>query len=148
LLCSAPEPDLVTTVTLHRLAGTKKALEACRLVEKLYLAGTRTVVWIADPGRAGMFDAYLWTFAQPSFVPHALWNGQGTCDDPVVVATGVLGSPNDASALVIVDRLADPSQAAPFAEIHDFVAQGPEDEGKKESWEQAGFTVRERGAGG
>ncbi len=136
----------MTTVTLHRLAGTKKALEACRLVEKLYLAGTRTVVWISDAGRAGMFDDYLWTFAQASFVPHSLWNGQGSCDDPVVVATGTLGSPNAASALVIVDRLADPAQATAFAEVHDFVAQGAEDAGKKESWEQAGFTVRERGA--
>ena len=131
----------MTTVRLHRLAGTKKALDACRLVEKLYLAGTRTVVWISDPGRAGMFDEYLWTYAQHSFVPHCLWTGQGSAEDPVVVATGVLGNPNGATALVIVDRLADPQLATGFAEIHDFVGPAPEDEGKQDAWERAGLVV-------
>lgn len=135
----------MTNVTLHRLTGTKKALEACRLVERLYLAGTRTVVWVSDAGRAGTLDEYLWTFAQHSFVPHSLWAGKGDCDDPVVVATGALGNPNGATALVIVDRLADPALAAGFSEVHDIVAQSPEDEGKASAWAQAGFAVADAG---
>lgn len=133
-------------VTLHRLSGAKKALDACRLVEQLYLGGTRVVVWIADAGRAAVFDEYLWTFAQNSFVPHRLWNGKGNADDPVVVVTGSLGNPNDAKALVIVDRLADPTVATAFAEIHDFMTPTPQDEAKEETWERAGFTVQEAGA--
>ncbi len=55
-------------VVLHRLAGTKKALDVCRLVERLYQAGKRVTVLLSDSGRAAMFDEYLWTYvaAPPS----------------------------------------------------------------------------------
>ena len=130
-------------VVIHRLAGTKKALEACRLIDGLYRAGRRVVAWVDDPGRARMFDEYLWTHAQHSFVPHALWGGEGEIEDPVAVVTGTLANPNHAEALVIVDRLADPATAAVFAEIHDLATQAPEDEGRRAAWEGAGFAVTE-----
>jgi DNA polymerase-3 subunit chi len=130
-------------VVLHGLAGTKKALDACRLVERLYQSGKRVTVFLADRGRASMFDDYLWTFAQNSFVPHAIWDGQGEASDPVVVVTGTLSNPNGADVLVIGDRLADPADASAFSEIHDFVTTSPEDQGKAKAWEAAGFDVTE-----
>jgi hypothetical protein len=42
-----------------------------------------------------------------------------------------------------VDRLDDPAQASGFAEIHDFVGQAAEDQGKREAWAAAGFAVKE-----
>jgi DNA polymerase-3 subunit chi len=42
---------------------------ACRLAEKAYLDGRRTLVWLDAPELAG-FDDLLWTFADRSFVPH------------------------------------------------------------------------------
>jgi DNA polymerase-3 subunit chi len=138
-----------TKVVLHRLAGTKKALEACRLVERLYRAGKRVTVLLSDSGRATMFDEYLWTFAQHSFVPHALWDGRSEVEDPVVVITGTVANPNAATALVIGDRIADSQEAATFLEVHDFVTTSPEDQGKRKAWEDAGFRVEEgRGAAG
>jgi DNA polymerase-3 subunit chi len=138
-----------TKVVLHRLAGTKKALEACRLVERLYRAGKRVTVLLSDTGRASMFDEYLWTFAQHSFVPHALWDGRSEVEDPVVVITGTVANPNAATVLVIGDRISDSQEAAAFPEVHDFVTTSPEDEGKKKTWEDAGFRVEERrGAAG
>jgi DNA polymerase IIIc chi subunit len=134
-------------VVLHRLAGTKKAHEACRLVERLYQKGERVAVFLSDSGRAAVLDEYLWTFAQHSFVPHVLWDGQGEVEDPVVVVAGTIANPNAASVLVIGDRIADPREAAGFAEVHDFVTAAPEDEGKGKLWEDAGFKVEEgRGA--
>lgn len=133
----------MTTVTLHMLSGSKKALEACRLIEGLYLDGKRLVVYFADAARAAMFDGYLWTFAQHSFVPHVLWAGQETPDDPVVLVTGPLANPNRASVLVVADRLDDAAGAGEFDEVHDLAAKGPEDEGKRTVWEAAGFTVSE-----
>jgi DNA polymerase-3 subunit chi len=133
-----------TTVVLHRLAGTKKALEACRLVERLYHAGKRVAVLLSDSGRATMFDEYLWTFAQHSFVPHALWDGRSEVEDPVVVVTGTVSNPNAATVLVIGDRIAESHEAAAFPEVHDFVTTSPEDEGKRKAWEDAGFEVEER----
>jgi DNA polymerase-3 subunit chi len=131
------------TVVLHRLAGTKKALEACRLVERLYTAGRRVVVYLADGGRAAMFNEYLWTFAQHSFVPHVLWDGRGSVDDPVVVVTGALANPNRSDVLVVGDALAEPGAAVPWGEVHDFLTAAAEDEGKATTWEEAGFKVEE-----
>ena len=135
-------------VILHRLTGSKKALEACRLVERLYSSGKRVAVWVSDRGRAAVLDEYLWTFAQNSFVPHALWNGDGESDDPVAIVTGSLTNPNRAEALVVGDRLTDPGAARGWPEVHDLATGAAEDEGKKQAWEAAGFAVREvRGIG-
>jgi DNA polymerase IIIc chi subunit len=136
-------------VVLHRLAGTKKALDACRLVERLYTAGKRVAVYLSDGGRAKMFDDYLWTFAQHSFVPHVLWAGEGEVEDPVVVVTGVLANPNRADLLVIGDKMPAPGELAEWKEVHDFVTPAPEDKGRPQLWEEAGFVVEEtrRGSG-
>jgi DNA polymerase-3 subunit chi len=137
------------TVVLHRLAGSKKALDACRLVEALYTSGKKVTVFVADGGRAAMLNEYLWTFAQHSFVPHVLWDGQGEVADPVVVVTGTIANPNGSDVLVIVDRIADPGQAAGWGEVHDFVTAASEDEGKAKAWEAGGFTVEDaRGVSG
>jgi DNA polymerase IIIc chi subunit len=128
-------------VVIHPLGGTKKAHEACRLIEMLYESGRRVVAWVGDSGRAATFNEYLWTFAQHSFVPHALATDAADVDDPVVVVTGELSAPNGADVLVVVDALADCATAEGFAEIHDFVSQSPEDAGKRAAWELAGFHV-------
>ena len=128
-------------VTIHRVAGSKKALDVCTVAERLYLAGRRVVVYVADARRAALLDEYLWTFSQPAFVPHCLWDGAGEVEEPVVVVTGELANPNRADALVVADRLADPATAAGFAEVHDVVAELAEDAGKAEAWQAAGFAV-------
>ena len=131
----------MATVTLHRIAGTKKALEVCRLVESLYLAGKRVVVFVSDGARASVLDEYLWTFSQPSFVPHVLWNGASEVEEPVVLVLGELANPNGADTLVVADHLADLTAASAFAEVHEVLARVAEDEGKAEAWQAAGFTV-------
>jgi len=139
-----PEP----VVVLHRLSGTKKAQELCRLVEMLYQAGRKVTVWAEDAGRAATLDEYLWTFAQHSFIPHTLWNGGDPLDDPVVLVTGTLVNPNASEVLVVADHLADLSLATAWPEAHDFVTAAAEDAGKKEAWTAAAFTVKEaRGVG-
>ena len=135
----------MSTVTIHRAAGAKKALDLCRVVEELYLAGRRVVVFFGDAKRAAILDDYLWTFSQSSFVPHRLWDGGEAVEEPVVLVTSELVNPNGADALVIADRLAEPTAASAFTEVHDIVAHLAEDEGKAEAWAAAGFTVREAG---
>lgn len=134
---------MASTVIVHQLAGTKKALEACRLIEALYLAGKRTVVWVSDAGRAAVLDDMLWTFSQSSFIPHELWDGAGEASDQVVLVTGTLANPNGADVLVVVDSLAQPETAKEFREIHDLVAQAAEDASKAAGWEAAGFKVKQ-----
>jgi len=134
--------EAAAKVILHALSGTKKGMDACRLVEALFAKGRRVVVWAGDAGRAAIFNDYLWTFAQHAFVPHVVWSG-GEAEEPVVIVTGKLSNPIGADTLVILDRLDDPAQASGFAEIHDFVGQAPEDQGKREAWAAAGFAVKD-----
>lgn len=135
----------MTKVVLHRLAGTKKALDAARLVEALYLAGHRVVVFLADPAKAGTFDQYLWTFSPGSFVPHGLWDGAGQLDDPVVLVAGTLVNVNRATHLVTVDRPARLAEAGEFVEVHDLATPAAEDDGAGAGWAAAGFEVAEVG---
>lgn len=135
-------------VTLHGVAGAKKALDVCQLVERLFLEGKRVVVFVGDGGRAAILNDYLWTFSQPSFVPHCLWDGASDVEEPVVLVVGEVANPNGAGVLVVADRLRDPAAAAAFKDVHDVVARSAEDEGKAEAWRAAGFEVREAGAKG
>lgn len=130
------------TVIIHKLSRKKKALDACLLAERLYKAGRRSLVWIPDSGRAAMLDQYLWTFSQYSFVPHALCQDGGTCEEPVAVVAGTIWNPNRADVLLVVGRLDPGDSGVRFAEIHDLDAGTDEDVGKPEAWEAAGFEVR------
>lgn len=127
-------------VVLHRLSGSKKALDACRLVEKLYLAGEKVVVWFQDQGRAAIFDQYLWTFSDTSFVPHRLVMDRGEVDEPVAIVVGELANPNQASHLVVVELPKNLKHVAGFALVHDLLLAGEE---RKDRWEAAGFSVEE-----
>lgn len=131
----------MTRVVLHRLASTKRALDACRLVEKLFEGRKKVLVYFADEGRAATFNEYLWTFSQSSFVGHSLWDGQSELDDQVVLALRTLERPNGATVLVLVEPLTDLAAASAFEEVHDFVTPAPEDGDKAERWKAAGFEV-------
>lgn len=131
-------------VILHRLAGTKKALHACRLVEKLYLAGRRVAVWLADERKAQLFDQYLWTFADESFVPHSLVRGdQDGGEDPVILITGSLSGTSVVDVLVLLDVPDNLDGLRGFYEVHDLITTAPEDVGRVEAWHGAGFEVTE-----
>ncbi len=131
-------------IILHRLAGEKKARDACRLVERLYLAGRRVVVWLADERKAKMFDEYLWTFADESFVPHALSpDAASAIEEPVIVTTGALGSVKGALSLVLLDLPEDVAALARFEDVHDFVTTSEGHARRVEGWRSAGFEVTE-----
>lgn len=127
-------------VLLHRLSGSKKALDACRLVEKLYLAGEKVVVWFQDQGRAAIFDQYLWTFSDTSFVPHRLVVDKGQVEEPVAIVVGELVNPNQASHLVVVEPPKNYKGIRGFTQVHDLLLAGEE---RKDKWEAAGFQVEE-----
>ena len=118
---------------LHRLPGEKRAGEVARTVERLYHDGRRVLVWLADAGRRGIMDEYLWTFRQLAFIPHVIWDGgMGSVEEPVVLV-GEPANPNGATVLVIGDDPPPAAQPAGFEEIHDFIPPG--DAGaERETW--------------
>lgn len=130
-------------VVLHKLRGSKKAQDACRLIEALVDSGRRVVVWVSDEGRARVLDDYLWTFSQSSFVPHTLAPAGTSCSDPAAIVSGALENPNGADTLVVVDRVGEPASAAGFGVVHDLDAGTEEDQGKLDAWRAAGFDVEE-----
>lgn len=138
--CYIPSVEPKALVVLHRLSGSKKALDACRLVEKLYLAGEKVVVWFQDQGRAAIFDQYLWTFSDTSFVPHRLVVDKGQVAEPVAIVVGQLVNPNQASHLVVVEPPKNFKAVRGFAQVHDLLVAGEE---RKDKWEAAGFQVEE-----
>lgn len=139
----------VTRVIIHRLSGSKKALDACRLVEHLYLTGRRVVVWLEDERKAKVFDEYLWTFADESFVPHVMWREGCEVEEPVVVLPGPLANPHQADSLVLLDPPPDLAPLGLFAEVHDFVTIAPGDAGRVAAWRATGFEiVEEKGVRG
>lgn len=127
-------------VVLHRLSGTKKALDACKLVEKLYQAGERVVVWFLDEGKAAIFDQYLWSFSDTAFVPHRLAPGGSVVEEPVALVVGALHNPNGATTLVVMEHGAQLKEARIFPRVHDLLPAG---EDPPTHWERAGFLVTE-----
>lgn len=116
-------------------------------MERLYLAGRRVVVWLADERKAKMFNDYLWTFADESFVPHALSSDTEAVDEPVVVTTGELGKSKGKQSLVLLDPPEDLAALALFEDVHDFITTAAADAGRLEAWRGTGFPVTEvRGA--
>ncbi len=135
---------VVVDIVVHRLRGRKKALDACLLIEALCTSGRTVAVWVADPARAALFDEYLWTFSEPSFVPHAAWSpDQPDGGDPVVVLSGDPQKPPEAAVLVLLDRLPDASFASSFEEVHELVTSDPADDGWAEFWRAAGYEPAE-----
>ena len=57
--------------------GTHLQRLACRLVDKAWQRGMRTLVNVADANTATQLDELLWTFRDISFLPHAR-SGSGT----------------------------------------------------------------------
>ncbi len=132
-------------VILHRLPGSKRAMEVAQLAERLFGAGHRLVIWVADEGRRTILDDFLWTFEGLSFVPHVLWGPtMGTVEDPVVLV-GAPVNPNRADLLLVGDEIPPAEWAAGFVEVHDLAAPGSAGGGRRTSWEEAGFEVEDAG---
>jgi len=138
---------MAETVNLHVLGGNKVARDLCELVERLYLQGRSVVVWVADPERARILDGYLWTFSQNSFVPHTMWSGGESPEDPVVIVFGTPAYPQGAAVLVLAEPLPDTAAAASFSEIHE-VCGGACQEERAGFWRAAGYEVTVLRAGG
>jgi DNA polymerase-3 subunit chi len=60
-------------------------------------------VWAGSEADARRLDDLLWTFREDSFVPHELWQGEDSLEDPVAVGW-TAGNPNNSSCLVARQR--------------------------------------------
>ncbi|WP_133511914.1 DNA polymerase III subunit chi [Candidatus Thiosymbion oneisti] len=63
-------------------------LLACRLVERIYGTGQRTLIQVPDREQARHLDRLLWTFRQQSFLPHGLVNDSDRALTPILIGHG------------------------------------------------------------
>lgn len=112
---------------------------ACRLVEKAYLAGQTLYVRVDDAAAADELDGYLWTFAEQSFVPHAL-AGTDTGDAPVTIGVGM---PDTGRFSMLVNLASDaPDEFLQFTRVAEFVDA---EAGRREKGRRRFQFYRERG---
>lgn len=61
------------------------ALYACRLTEKAYKQGLRTLILTRDQEQSRYLDQLLWTYRDGSFVPHSLATAPNAATQPIVI---------------------------------------------------------------
>jgi DNA polymerase-3 subunit chi len=112
---------------------------ACRLVEKAYLQDCRVYVHAASAEAAEAFDELLWTFADRSFVPHALAPAAPAGAPPPVL----IGAGEPLAADLLVNLAADaPAFYERYARIAEFVDAEP---GRREQGRRRFAFYRDRG---
>lgn len=118
-----------------------KAVEACRLIDKVFRLGHPAYVLTADAGEAGRLDDLLWTYSAGSFVPHAVYRGDDQADAPPVLI-GAGEPPAQLHQVLITLAPQVPEWFSRFERVADLV--GPDDPDKRQGRERFRF-YRERG---
>jgi DNA polymerase III subunit chi len=58
----------------------------CRWTERFYMEKKRVQIVVDSTAEAQLIDQLLWTFSQPSFIPHMIFNSGGEAPaEPVVI---------------------------------------------------------------
>lgn len=86
-----------------------------QLLEKTLERGWRAVVEVGSTGRAEALDAYLWTYRDDSFLPHALAGDETDAHQPILITIGT-DNPNGAACRFFIDR-AVPESAEGYERI-------------------------------
>ncbi len=82
------------------------------LLQRSLARGWRALVRVADASRLAALDAWLWTFADDSFLPHGLDEEPAAERQPILLSTRS-DNRNGASVLFLIDR----ADAADFADF-------------------------------
>ncbi len=102
-----------------------KLLTSCRVIQDLFHAGRRVLVYAPDPRLAEHMDQRLWTFASLSFVPHCRDGAPRMNDSPVLIAPHTHIAGFDDALLNLSYEL--PPDFQRFQEIIEVVAQQEDD---------------------
>ncbi len=84
-----------TTVLFIETRGADKRMALCQQVERFYEEGRRVVVVTDSTLAAQHLDQMLWTFSQPSFIPHRVVTGplEMPIIEPVIIVPSPLAIP-------------------------------------------------------
>ena len=103
----------------YEVKGKRWEHVLCEVAAAALDAGERCYVWAPSEAKARELDDLLWTFLDASFLPHGLWQGEPSSDEPLAVGWRS-GNPNGATCLLL-GCAASLEQAKEFRRIVDFV---------------------------
>ncbi|MET0051412.1 MAG: DNA polymerase III subunit chi [Candidatus Thiodiazotropha sp.] len=96
---------------------------ACRLCEKIYHQGRRVLIHTGSEEETRHMDRLLWTFRQPSFIPHATAGAFDPATTPVLITDQAdVGSEND---VLINLSLEVPNFFSRFERVAEIIDQEP-----------------------
>lgn len=83
-----------------------------KLLEKVYLSGSRAIFFSPIQERVELVDKSLWTYSTNAFIPHGD-KRLGFAESQLIYFTNAFENPNNATVLVMMDTfdLANPSYA-------------------------------------
>lgn len=122
----------MTRVDFHFNAADKLHY-GCRLIRKVYRAGSKVLVWCEDAVALAQFDELLWTFSDSDFIPHVMASDPLASETPVLLAAEPTESPHH-EVLVNLGLLTPPNFSR-FDRLIEVVASADSDrEQARERW--------------
>jgi DNA polymerase-3 subunit chi len=106
----------MTEILFYHLQGQKLEGVLPTLLEKSLERGWRVIVQAASDERIEALDAYLWTYRDDGFLPHAVAGESEAAAQPVLLTTGE-DNPNNADVRFLIDGAAVPADASGYRRI-------------------------------
>ncbi|HOX40279.1 MAG TPA: DNA polymerase III subunit chi [Candidatus Brocadiia bacterium] len=92
-----------TRVDFRKLDSPDKPRAVCVEIERLYEEGRKVYAFVESNAGCANLDRLLWTFSQPSFVPHRAWDGVSPVGMESVLIGTLPARPEGCSVLVAAD---------------------------------------------
>jgi len=99
---------------------------ACRIANKAFGQGMTVFIATEQAAQSAAMDKLLWTFAQSSFVPHAVCNGDAKQLARYPVQIGDGAAPHEFDLLVSLRRDA-PDDYAKFSRVAELITDDADD---------------------
>jgi DNA polymerase-3 subunit chi len=106
----------MTEVVFYHLRGQSIEAVLPPLLEKSLERGWRVIVQAGSEERVEALDAWLWSFREESFLPHATWRDAEPSRQPILLTVNE-ENPNGALVRFLLDGAPMPSDARAYERI-------------------------------
>jgi DNA polymerase-3 subunit chi len=106
----------VTELLFYHLQRQPLTAVLPALLEKSLARGWRVAVQASSDERIEALDSFLWTYSDPSFLPHGSYRDRDAADQPILLTLGEENH-NGASVRFLIDGATFPADAAGYERI-------------------------------
>ncbi len=94
---------MINSFNLYQTSSANILKSACLMLQKCYQEKMKTLVLTKNHEMSIALDNTLWTFAQKSFIPHALYTDEMFDEHPIIISDqGIIEA--NFTALVLIER--------------------------------------------